>query len=43
MTINKEFQCLTTIDNTIIAGYYNEGLFYSEDKGKTWKESNILE
>ena len=41
MTINKEFQCLTTIGNTIVAGDYNEGLYYSKDKGKTWRQSNI--
>ena len=41
MFINK-FNCLTTIGSTVITGSnFDEGLFYSEDKGKTWKESNI--
>ena len=34
--------CLTTSSNTVIAGSYsNEGLYYSENKGKKWKKSNI--
>ena len=41
MTINK-FNCLTTIGSTVITGSnFDEGLFYSEDNGKTWKKSNI--
>ena len=41
MTINK-FNCLTTIGSTVITGSnFDEGLYYSEDCGKTWKRSNV--
>ena len=42
MFINK-FNCLTTIGSTVITGSnFDEGLFYSEDKGKTWHYSRII-
>ena len=38
-----DFYCLTVINDTVIAGSGSseKGIYYSEDKGKTWKESNI--
>ena len=34
--------CLTIINDTFVIGNgTNKGLFYSEDKGKTWNQSNI--
>ena len=37
-----EFDCLTTIGNTVIAGGGSDnGIYYSEDNGKTWNSSNI--
>ena len=36
------FNCLTIIGSTVIAGSYShKGLYYSEDNGKTWNHSNI--
>ena len=40
------FYCLTVIGSTVIAGnagryYFEKGLYYSEDNGKTWNQSNI--
>ena len=33
---------VTTHNDTIIAGSHSyRGLYYSEDKGKTWNQSNI--
>ena len=37
------FCTLISNNNTVIASSLsNEGLIYSEDKGKTWHQSNIL-
>lgn len=37
------FLHLATINSTIIvSNNSNKGLLYSEDNGKTWKESNII-
>ena len=37
-----EFERIVVVNSTIIKGSNsNNGLFYSEDCGKTWKESNI--
>ena len=41
MTFTNDFQCLTTIGDTIVACDYNDGLYYSKNKGKTWRQSNI--
>ena len=36
------FYCLTVIGSTVIAGSRSgNGLYYSEDNGKTWNQSNI--
>ena len=39
-TTSGSFYCLTTIGNTVIAGS-NNGLYYSNDNGITWIQSNI--
>ena len=37
-----DFYCLTVIGSTVIAGSWSDkGLYYSEDNGKTWNQSNI--
>ena len=42
MTINKEFQCLTTIGNIVVATIYSiNSLYYSEDNGHNWSQSKI--
>ena len=42
MKSENTFLQLITINSTVIASSGNFGLLYSEDYGKTWKESDII-